>query len=316
MDKNEYVGYLKYHGDLVKDGYLDARKAATALIGLDEVLRYFIHQESPIFREVDFEIPVKIEKGSWLAYIPSTIQEWLLAGGGIAATAYFTTAAKKLAENDFKEIGLKDLFKKAFLGIYWVIKLGTHLKTLKKSKFDNVKFRNNNTEVGIMNENNEILYLPVEYLDFYTNCPDSLFSKISEIIEPERELELGINDFDDTAKINISDKGIFFKKREEDDEIVLPELKHGDYVEIEGHVTRGNENSNTIGFQYANHILTCNPREGSIIKYKPNLFSNVIIKGFVDRLDKDGFFKEKKPRIEIIDMIENKGNRQKKLFED
>jgi hypothetical protein len=316
MDKNEYVGYLRYHGDLVKDGYLDARKAATALIGLDEVLRYFIHQESPTFREIDFEIPVKIEKGSWLAYIPSTIQDWLLAGGGIAATAYFTTAAKKLAENDFKEIGIKDLFKKAFLGIYWVIKLGTHLKTLKKSKFDNVKFQNNNTEVGIMNENNEILFLPVEYLDFYINCPDSLFSKISEIIEPERELEIGINDFDDSAKINITDKGIFYKKRDEDEEIVLPELKHGDYIEIEGHVTRGNENSNTIGFLYANHILTCSPREGSIIKYKPILFSNVIIKGFVDRLDKDGFFKEKKPRIEIIDMIENNDNRQRKLFED
>lgn len=316
MDTNEYIGYLKYHGDLVKDGYLDARKAATALIGLDEVLRYFIHQESPRFKDVDFEIPVKIEKGSWLAYIPDTVQEWLVAGGGIAVTTYVTTAAKKLAENDFKEIGIKDLFKKAFKGIYWVIKLGTHLKTLKKAKFDNVKFRNDNREVGIINENGEILYLPVEYIDFYTNCPDSLFSKISEIIEPERELEFGVNDFDDTAKINASDKEIFYKKRDEDEEIVLPELKHGDYVEIEGHVTRGNENSNTIGFLYSNHILTCNPREGSIIKYKLNLFSNVIIKGFVNRLDKDGFFKEKKPRIEIIEMVEHIHDRQRNLFDD
>lgn len=50
MDKNEYVGLLKYPGELVKEGYLDARKEATALIGLDEVLKYFIHQESPRLR--------------------------------------------------------------------------------------------------------------------------------------------------------------------------------------------------------------------------------------------------------------------------
>ena len=50
MDKNEYVGLLKYHGELVKEGYLDARKEATALIGLDEVLKHFIHQESPRLR--------------------------------------------------------------------------------------------------------------------------------------------------------------------------------------------------------------------------------------------------------------------------
>lgn len=316
MEKNEYIGYLKYHGDLVKEGYLDARKAATVLIGFDEILRHFIHQESPKFKEIDFEIPVKIEKGSWLAYIPDTIQEWLLTGGGFIATTYLTTAAKKLAENDFKEIGLKDLFKKAFKSFYWVIKIGTHLRTLGKQKFENVKFRNNNTEVGIINEQGEILYFPIEYLDVYMNCPDSLFSKISEIIEPERELELGLCDIDDVAKINVQQKNIFHTKKEEDDEIVLPDLKHGDYVEIEGHVTRGNENSNTIGFLYSNHILTCNPREGSIIKYKLNLFSNVIIRGIVNRLDKDGYFKEKKPRIEILDMIEINDNRQGILFRD
>lgn len=314
MDKNEYIGYLRYHGELVKDGYLDARKAANALIGFDEVLRYFIHQESPRLQEIEFEIPVKIEKGSWLAFIPDTIQEWLLTGGGIAGTTYLTTAAKKLAENDFKDVGIKDLFKKAFQGFYWVIKLATHIKTLKKSKFDNVKFRNDNKEVGILNDSGEILYIPVEFLDFYTNCPDSLFAKISEIIEPERELEIGLSEKEETAPIKYSDKEIFYVKKEEEDEIVLPELKHGDYVELIGHITRGNENSNTLGFLYENHILTCKPREGSIIRFKTNLFSNVLIKGIVDRLDKDGHFKEKKPRIEIMELTENQIKKENDLF--
>jgi hypothetical protein len=315
MEDNEYIGYLKYQGELVKDGYLDARKAATALIGFDEILRYFIYQESPRFKEVDFEIPVKIEKGSWIAFIPDTIQEWLLAGGGVAVTTYLTAAAKKLAENDFKEVGIKDLFKKAFQGLFWVIKLSTHLKSIKKSKFENVKFRNDNREVGIKNEKGEILYLPIEYLEFYTNCPDSLFSKISEIIEPERELEIGLHGQTEKALISYDNKDIFYTKNEEDEDIVLPELKHGDYVEIEGHITRGNENTNTLGFLYLEHILTCKPREGSITKYKTNLFSNVLIKGFVNRLDKDGFFKEKKPRIEIIELKEKLNEKENLLFD-
>jgi len=315
MEENEYIGYLKYQGDLVKDGYLDARKAATALIGFDEVLRYFVYQESPRFKEIDFEIPVKIEKGSWIAFIPDTIQEWLMTGGGIAATTYLTAAAKKLAENDFKEVGIKDLFKKAFRGLFWVIKLSTHLKSLKKSKFEKVKFRNENREVGIQNEEGEILYLPIEYLEFYTNCPDSLFSKISEIIEPEREIEIGLHGQNEKALISYDNKGIFYSKKEEDEDIVLPELKHGDYVEIEGHITRGNENTNTLGFLYLDHILTCKPREGSITKYKTNLFSNVLIKGFVNRLDKDGLFKEKKPRIEILELIEKLREKENLLFD-
>lgn len=315
MEENEYIGYLKYQGDLVKDGYLDARKAATALIGFDEVLRYFVYQESPRFKEIDFEIPVKIEKGSWIAFIPDTIQEWLMTGGGIAATTYLTAAAKKLAENDFKEVGIKDLFKQAFHGLFWVIKLSTHLKSLKKSKFEKVKFRNENREVGIQNEEGEILYMPIEYLEFYTNCPDSLFSKISEIIEPEREIEIGLHGQTEKALISYDNKGIFYSKKEEDEDIVLPELKHGDYVEIEGHITRGNENTNTLGFLYLDHILTCKPREGSITKYKTNLFSNVLIKGFVNRLDKDGLFKEKKPRIEILELIEKLREKENLLFD-
>ena len=104
-------------------------------------------------------------------------------------------------------------------------------------------------------------------------------------------------------------------KKEEDEDIVLPELKHGDYVEIEGHITRGNENTNTLGFLYLDHILTCKPREGSITKYKTNLFSNVLIKGFVNRLDKDGLFKEKKPRIEILELIEKLREKENLLFD-
>lgn len=317
-EEQKYLGYLKYYGNKVDDGFLDAKKAANALIGFDEILRYFIYQESSSFQDIDFEIPVKIEKGSWLAYIPDTIQEWLVAGGGLATTAYLTTAAKKMAENDFKEIGFKTILKKAFQSICWVIKLTSHLKTTKKEKFENLKFRNNNTEVGILNEEGELLYVPVETLELYKKCPDSLFSNVAQIIEEDREMEIGLQDSTEIkAGIKYSEKNIFYVDEDEEDEIVLPELIHGQHVELEGHTTRGNEKTNTLGFLYQDHVLTCKPQKGSIVSHKINLFDNCLIKGVVDRLDKFGNFKEKKPRIIFSELIKiNPFDPQQKLFKN
>ena len=40
----DYLAHIKYEGELVSEGYLDARKSAEILIGIDEILRYYIHQ--------------------------------------------------------------------------------------------------------------------------------------------------------------------------------------------------------------------------------------------------------------------------------
>ena len=43
---SEYLAYIKYEGKLVKDGYLDARKSAEILIGIDEIIRFYLFQEN------------------------------------------------------------------------------------------------------------------------------------------------------------------------------------------------------------------------------------------------------------------------------
>jgi len=118
---DRYLGHLKYYGNLVDEGFLDTRKSAQALLGFDEILRYFIYQEDKTLNEIEFEIPVKIQKGSWMAIIPENIEDWLKLVIGTGLTTYAVTAAKKMAENDFKEIGLKTIFKAAFKNIIWVI---------------------------------------------------------------------------------------------------------------------------------------------------------------------------------------------------
>ena len=96
-EEEKTLGFIKYTGKLVEDGYLDARKSAQVLIGFNEAVRFFIGCQSPELRQADFELPVRIRKGSWEALIPETIAQWVQAGAGIAATAYASKAAQKMA---------------------------------------------------------------------------------------------------------------------------------------------------------------------------------------------------------------------------
>ena len=310
---DNFLAYIKYQGDLVENGYLDTRKSAEALLGIDEVIRYFLYQIDKDLQKLEFEIPVRIRKGSWEALIPHDALSWLITAIGAGVTAYTTTALKKAAENDFKDKGLKDVFKQVVKSIKWVIKIATHVKSLAVKEFVNVEFKQEgaDTLIGIRNENDEILYVPKTYLETYRNCPDKLFVRLTKLIEKGRELEIGFNpnevlDKDDTipfVKIGINDKSVFVKENNED-EILFPELIHDLYVELDGHVSRGNENTNTIGFEYQGHILTCIPRMGNVKEYKDRMFTNCIIKGYVDRLSEDGNINEKRPKISFLDLVE------------
>lgn len=314
----QVFSFIKFDGKRVEDGYLDARKSGEALIGIDEALRFFIHQENPSLKDYEFEIPVRVKKGSWEALFPEMLDE-LLVKGAITwvATKYLGKVVEKMAENDFKEVGFKTIFKNSFKAMTWVIKMALHLGTLTRKKFRDIEFSQDNKLTKIKNEENEELWVPTEYLELFANCPDSLFSKIAKIIEEERELVVGYSESGKIEEVSVSvTKKFIFTKSEEAAEVLFPELKHNEYAELEGHVTRGNEKANTIGFLYQDHILTCYPEEGNIKRYRNAMFSNCLLKGFIDREDKNGQTNEKRPRIrflalEIIDPLTN----QAELFE-
>lgn len=314
--KDDYLAYFKYSGKAVDNGYLDLRKSADALNGIDELFRYFLTLQKPELAEIDFEIPARIRKGSWEALIPENIGDWLKFIIGSGATTYTVAAMKEMAKSDFKDKGFKIVIKKIVKSIKWCIQLAKHLETTKANKFEKVKFKEKNgiQYIGVPNDKGEILFVPKIYLELFSQLPPAIFSKIVKPIEPERELFVDFSDdekhdADDTseANINYSSKSIFYQP--DDDEVVLfPELEHGMYVELDGYVTRGNENSNTIGFQYSNHILTCYPAKGNISKDKDKLFASCIIKGFVDRQDKKGKYIEKRPRIRFLELVPHDNN--------
>ncbi len=317
METEEVFASIRYEGELVQDGFLDARKSGEALIGIDESLRYFLFQENPSFQKMEFELPVRIRKGSWEAYFPENIDMLLLKTSlAWGATKYFGTALGEMAKADFKDFGFKDVFKKSFKGLTWVVKIALHLGSLTKKKLGKVLFSKNNQKVGITNEQGEEMWVPVEYIELYANCPPRIFSSLAKVIEVERDLVINYHDGDDKGEVRVNPSHKFIFTSDEEEETLFPELKHNDFVELSGHITRGNENSNTIGFYYNNHVLTCYPDKGNITDYKEHIFSNCILKGYVDRMRKDGEIIERRPRIRFIEVESIEPNsKQSKLFD-
>lgn len=316
----DILAFIKYEGELVDEGYLDARKSADVMYGVDEVIKFFLMQEDPSIKGTEIEIPIRMRRGSWELLVPENI-DWLLVRGVIywSAAKYAGSALGEMAKNDFKEIGLKELFRKAIQSMVNVVRIGKHLGTTKKRKFENVKFSEDQKLIGIPDENGKLLWIPKEYIDSYVYCPDNIFSKIVNIVENKREVSIGV--YDASRKLiqeNITTeyKNIFTQSTEDDnDEVLFPELKHGDYVELEGHITRGNEKANTIGFLYQGHILTCSPNTGNVKDHKSVLFTNALLKGFIDRESIDGNFIEKRPRIKYNKISQGKrSNKQRDIF--
>ena len=76
-----------------------------------------------------------------------------------------------------------------------VIKLAKHVGTLNnKHKFEGLNFKDNNTLVKITNEKGEELWLPIEVLELYSNCPETVFNNLAKIVEEDRELTIGMVD--------------------------------------------------------------------------------------------------------------------------
>lgn len=298
--EEEYLGYIKYQGKSVEDGMMDARKSAEALLGFDSALRHFIARQAPDLKGVDFDIPVRIRKGSWEALIPQTIDAWVQASMGVVATAYFTKAAQKAAERDFENLGFKDIFIKSIEAIKWVAKIGKHLGTLTIRKFEKVQFSDNNALIGIPNEEGEILFVPKQYLDLYVSSSPKVLQQIASVIDDERSLIIGTYDGQEADEIDIGkdDKAIFCPDEEqEEDDILFPELVHGEDVVLDGEVTRENKTSNSMGFKYLDHILTAYPESGSIVPYKPLLFLRCRLYGTVSRLDEKGRIEARRPKL-------------------
>ncbi|MHB9029620.1 MAG: hypothetical protein ACYC9O_12705, partial [Candidatus Latescibacterota bacterium] len=236
--------------------------------------------------------------------LPENLEQLLFGIIKIGISAYIGAAAIKMAQSDFKDIGLKDIFRRSLQGIQWFIRIAEHLGETAMKKFEHVKWRNDNMEIGIPNKEGMYLFVPKEYLDWYVQAPRLLLADLAEVVSAGRQLKIAVFHTDqvETVSITQKDRHVFYQK-EEDGDIIFPELKHGQHVELEGSVTKGNENANSIGFNHREHILICYPSTGSIVRFKSALFLKCSISGTISRLDKFGGTNDPRPKIIFDNLV-------------
>jgi hypothetical protein len=304
---------MKFSGEAVAEGIIGANAAGTALLGFDECLRYFSKKQSPALARLEYEIPVKTTEGSWIVWVLGTLG----SGTAIFAGAYLKKAAEKMAENDFKDIGLKDVLRKSVDALKHFIDVTKHTKGNTDWASAELNWRVSNGLVGIANGDGEVIYVPIEYFRWYLDIPRDMFKKFTNAINAGRSLTIGVNKESryETSTITEEEKGYFGHEVDDDNgEFLFPELEHGDHVRLEGHLTRGNENSNSVGLEYKGHVLNCVPESGSIRRYKPALFLHCIVEGTVSRLFKQSNFAERRPTIIFTSITPLESDEQIELF--
>lgn len=123
-EQYEELGFVKYSGKNLVNGVIDAGSAGSALMGLDEAVRYFNSQQSPDFTKLHYDVPVLTRTGSWEAVVVAAGA----AVGGAFVLGYAKKAGEKLAENDFKDVGLKHALKKSMDALQTLAKLIKHTR--------------------------------------------------------------------------------------------------------------------------------------------------------------------------------------------
>lgn len=308
--ENLSVGYMKLWGEDVPDGIVDASAAGNALLGFDVCLRYFNRKQSPALLKTEYEIPVKTTDGSWIVWV-------LGSGAAIYAAAYLRKAAEKMAENDFKDVGLRDIMRKSVDALKTLIDLVKHTKGKPNFAATDLNWQISDGRVGLTNDDGVTIFVPVEYFKWYLDLPPNMLSQVMRVVGVDRTLTVGVNKDGkyDTASVSNDEKGYFTTDAAaNDDEFLFPELKHGDFVRLEGRLTRGNANSNSVGLEYKGHVINCIPEAGSIRRYKPALFLQCIVEGTISRLSRQSNVGEKRPTIIVSSIIPLESDDQIDLF--
>lgn len=312
--KPKSIGYIKLDGALVADGILDARKSAMALIGADHLLKSILIRKVPELKDINFDLPVFIEEGSIVINFPENIEK-LIIGGAIAlpigklaynwANEYLKTAGKKMAEHDFKDAGLSTIIQGALGLAQDVVKLAKHTGKLGTKQFPESKPDLEKQLVAVPGISGNVEYFHRSVLDEYSKFNALSFRRLGELVQVDRELVIGIIDGERNLEERITqkEKYLFVPKEEQLDNILFPNFVHDLPVTLDGETTRGTLTTNSVGFLYDGHILTCHPREGSIIRFRDSLFTKCTIMGVIDRHYDSPHTIAKKPQI-IFDSLD------------
>lgn len=309
----EELGFIKYSGDEYQAGVIDAGSAGAALTGLDEAIRFFNVQQAAELSGLEYELPVKTRAGSWEAVLLGST-----AIGGAFALGYAKKAGERMAENDCKEIGLKDVLGKSLKALQLLAKIAKHTRRPRGWKGARLEPHISSSSVFVENEAGELLEIPMEFYKWYERMPSRLLCKMTSVVRKNRRLSIGISgdSANDVVTISEEDKSLFDDALpfEMEEEVLFPELEHGAQVVLEGKLIRGNAASNSVGLEYMGHVINCVPALGSIREYKPALFLRCRVEGQINRYTKHRFVADRRPTLIIERVVTLEADSQIALF--
>lgn len=183
-DKYGEVGFISYEWERAPSGVIDAFAGGTALIGLDEAIRYFNRRQTKGLSSATYEIPLYTGEGSWLAVILGVLS----VPAATFATAYAKKAAEKMAERDFSELGFKDVARKSMDALVRLVEMLK--RTGKRIDWSTVKitWSPDATHAYVEDGEGGQIVVPAEYIKWYKELPTSP--------KKARDADFGKSDFD------------------------------------------------------------------------------------------------------------------------
>jgi len=315
-EENKNLNFLKLDGGRVKDGNVTIHDARNMLKGLDKSTKYFINAKYPDLAKENYNVEVRLESGSLIA--------WIVGIAGAGVTAYMVTAANQMAKNDVADKNSKQITQEivntAVRGMKTTVKIAKHVGTMGKHIFttDEAKTIDKNNII-LKNNAGEELTVTKEELDTYTRAPKDIFKKLASTVDDDTQLFIGeageTTTSDGIARIDGKSKQFFGVSDNDDDGIVFPEWQDGETLALKGELRRANTNTGTLGFFYAGHTLTSSLFQMEIRDIKDSLFDKeveVVAKVVRTQKKLDAEDDLKKPKLEIY-KITNLGEIDKKL---
>lgn len=303
---NNDTGFIRLDGEDIVSGEIDIHSAITTLEGTKSVLDYLLKKEdSSLAKYKNINYPVKTREGSWEVLIPF---------GGIAVTAATMLVIRPVSAGlteYAKEIGKskavkgidnktnKESFEKAFENLLIIIKIAQHLGVVDNKRNLNVRIQGK--AALLLNEQGNVLSTTMEEIKLYQECPDKQLLKLASVVTDYRTVSVGFKRNDQVHEVVIDrETKEIFCPDEEAQLPILPELQHGEHVKLKGYVSRGNQITNTIGFKYSDHVITCEPSEALITDYINAHYKQCELTGTVVRTSKAEVVNGKRDRPKII----------------
>ncbi|RYF47077.1 MAG: hypothetical protein EOO38_12865 [Cytophagaceae bacterium] len=224
-----------------------------------------------------------------------------------------------MAERDFSEIGFTDVARRSFEALERLVELVKHTKKTVGWGSNDLVWSDNSTMVGVINDDGEVLYVPVEYLKWYFDLPKGTLKKLVAPVVTARHMVVASRDTEGRfrrVEVHQADVAIFMGEiAVEDEDYLFPELVHGEEMYLEGVITRGNQETNSMGFLFQNHILNCQPDTGSVRRFKRAMFLHCKVLATINRHVASHVQPDRRPTLIVHEVQILEADGQDSLFE-